>query len=96
MLATTAPELEFLNTVVEVNELSADALPAVLRTFTAMGAPMPTLSAAEDPGSRPAEPAERDLGYQPSISRPIAVLDLAGRRREQVDARALGGGADSG
>jgi len=57
VLATTAPELEFLNTVVEVNELSADALPAVLRTFTAMGAPMPTLSAAEDPGAGLPSPA---------------------------------------
>lgn len=75
VLATDVTGLEFLNSVVEVNELSADALPALLAVFAGLGAPMPALSLATDAevglGRR-----LRELSYQPSAGRPVAVLNL--------------------
>ncbi len=80
-LATTAAGLEFLNSVAQVRELSVEALPRMLTVFATMGAPMPTLSAAEDAGVGLATRLSALL-YEPTASRPLAILDLTGPARD--------------
>ncbi len=52
-LATDVTGLEFLNSVVEVSERSADALPDLLAVLAGLGAPMPVPSDSRVSGEGP-------------------------------------------
>lgn len=73
-LITTSPALSFLNSVTGVAEDSVEALPDVLETFAAVGAPSPSLITGHPTAML------RDqlhlLGYAPAGRRPLAVIDL--------------------
>lgn len=81
-LLTTSPELAFLNSVSGVNEHSVSALPRLLTTFSAAGAPAPVLITGEE---------TQDLrerlcwhGFTQAGRRPVAMTDLPISRRDNT------------
>lgn len=71
---TTSPALSFLNSVTGVAEDSVEALPEVLETFAAVGAPSPSLITGH-PTALLRDQLHR-LGFAPAGRRPLAVIDL--------------------
>jgi len=73
-LITTSPALSFLNSVTGVAEDSVEALPGVLETFAAVGAPSPSLITGHPTAML--QDQLHLMGYAPAGRRPLAAIDL--------------------